>query len=143
MLPTQDGDKFWRMPEAFVRGNIIKYIRVPEEVRVGAGAGCAGQLRRAAQGTGVGGAQGMQGQGRRALRARRGHAGSREQAACGLCEFVPGLGRTTRSTCMCRHCGTTVRHASKSARAPRSHHARALLPACVPVIRVPDGRASR
>ncbi|KAF5840197.1 hypothetical protein DUNSADRAFT_17544 [Dunaliella salina] len=29
---SKDGDRFWRMPEAFVRGNIIKYIRVPEEV---------------------------------------------------------------------------------------------------------------
>jgi hypothetical protein len=29
----KDGDKFWRMPEAYLRGNTIKYIRVPEEVR--------------------------------------------------------------------------------------------------------------
>ena len=29
----QDGDRFWRMPEAYLRGNTIKYIRVPEEVR--------------------------------------------------------------------------------------------------------------
>ncbi len=31
----QDGDRFWRMPEAYIRGNTIKYIRVPEEVRRG------------------------------------------------------------------------------------------------------------
>ncbi len=29
----QDGDKFWRMPETYVRGNTIKYLRVPNEVR--------------------------------------------------------------------------------------------------------------
>ena len=29
----QDGDRFWRMPECFVRGNTIKYLRIPDEVR--------------------------------------------------------------------------------------------------------------
>lgn len=29
---VQDGERFWRMPEALIRGNTIKYIRVPEEV---------------------------------------------------------------------------------------------------------------
>mmetsp|Transcript_12378 Transcript_12378/g.26737 ORF Transcript_12378/g.26737 Transcript_12378/m.26737 type:complete len:144 (-) Transcript_12378:601-1032(-) len=29
---SKDGDRFWRMPEAYVRGNTIKYIRVPDEV---------------------------------------------------------------------------------------------------------------
>jgi hypothetical protein len=28
----QDGDRFWRMPETYVRGNTIKYLRVPNEV---------------------------------------------------------------------------------------------------------------
>lgn len=32
----QDGDRFWRMPETYVRGNTIKYLRVPNEVRSGA-----------------------------------------------------------------------------------------------------------
>ncbi len=32
----QDGDRFWRMPETYVRGNTIKYLRVPNEVRGGA-----------------------------------------------------------------------------------------------------------
>ncbi|XP_076924160.1 sm-like protein LSM4 [Bidens hawaiensis] len=27
-----DGKKFWRMPECYIRGNTIKYLRVPEEV---------------------------------------------------------------------------------------------------------------
>lgn len=30
--PPQDGDRFWRMPEAYIRGNTIKYLRVPDEV---------------------------------------------------------------------------------------------------------------
>jgi hypothetical protein len=30
---VQDGDRFWRMPETYVRGNTIKYLRVPNEVR--------------------------------------------------------------------------------------------------------------
>lgn len=29
---TQDGDRFWKLPECYVRGNSIKYLRVPEEV---------------------------------------------------------------------------------------------------------------
>lgn len=28
----QDGDRFWRMPEIYIRGNNLKYIRIPEEV---------------------------------------------------------------------------------------------------------------
>ncbi|KAJ9543351.1 hypothetical protein OSB04_023058 [Centaurea solstitialis] len=28
-----DGDRFWRMPECYIRGNTIKYLRVPDEVR--------------------------------------------------------------------------------------------------------------
>ena len=28
----QDGDKFWRMPECYVRGSTIKYLRLPDEV---------------------------------------------------------------------------------------------------------------
>lgn len=28
----QDGDKFWRMPECYIRGITIKYIRIPDEV---------------------------------------------------------------------------------------------------------------
>ncbi|WIA37705.1 hypothetical protein OEZ86_014590 [Tetradesmus obliquus] len=29
---SKDGDRFWRMPEIYIRGNTLKYIRVPEEV---------------------------------------------------------------------------------------------------------------
>lgn len=30
----QDGDRFWRMPECYIRGNTIKYLRVPDEVNL-------------------------------------------------------------------------------------------------------------
>ncbi|KAG2402930.1 Sm-like protein [Vigna angularis] len=30
-----DGDRFWRMPECYIRGNTIKYLRVPDEVSSG------------------------------------------------------------------------------------------------------------
>ncbi|PIA99621.1 putative U6 snRNA-associated Sm-like protein LSm4 [Cercospora beticola] len=29
---SPDGDKFFRLPECYVRGNNIKYLRVPDEV---------------------------------------------------------------------------------------------------------------
>ncbi|KAL0047301.1 hypothetical protein WJX82_000237 [Trebouxia sp. C0006] len=29
---SKDGDRFWNMPEAYIRGNTIKYLRVPDEV---------------------------------------------------------------------------------------------------------------
>ncbi|KAI9478044.1 MAG: hypothetical protein EXX96DRAFT_569356 [Benjaminiella poitrasii] len=29
---SPDGDKFWRLPECYIRGNTIKYLNVPEEI---------------------------------------------------------------------------------------------------------------
>ncbi|KAL1920785.1 uncharacterized protein VTP21DRAFT_11420 [Calcarisporiella thermophila] len=29
---SADGDRFWRLPECYIRGNTIKYLRVPEEI---------------------------------------------------------------------------------------------------------------
>ncbi|EOD19002.1 hypothetical protein EMIHUDRAFT_59131, partial [Emiliania huxleyi CCMP1516] len=29
---SRDGDRFWRLPEVVIRGNNIKYLRIPEEV---------------------------------------------------------------------------------------------------------------
>ena len=29
---SKDGDRFWRMPECYIRGNTVKYMRVQEEV---------------------------------------------------------------------------------------------------------------
>ena len=28
---SRDGDRFWRLPEVIIRGNNIKYLRIPEE----------------------------------------------------------------------------------------------------------------
>ncbi|CAH1239476.1 U6 snRNA-associated Sm-like protein LSm4 isoform X2 [Branchiostoma lanceolatum] len=29
---SRDGDRFWRMPECYIRGSTIKYLRIPDEV---------------------------------------------------------------------------------------------------------------
>ena len=29
---VQDGDRFWRMPECYIRGSTIKYLRIPDEI---------------------------------------------------------------------------------------------------------------
>merc|ERR1719463_359226 len=29
---SRDGDRFWKIPECYVRGNSIKYLRLPDEV---------------------------------------------------------------------------------------------------------------
>nr|XP_002128141.1 U6 snRNA-associated Sm-like protein LSm4 [Ciona intestinalis] len=29
---SRDGDHFWRMPECYIRGSTIKYLRIPDEV---------------------------------------------------------------------------------------------------------------
>lgn len=29
---SKDGDRFWRLNETYIRGNTIKYLRVPDEV---------------------------------------------------------------------------------------------------------------
>lgn len=29
---SRDGDKFWKLPECYIRGNAIKYLRLPEEI---------------------------------------------------------------------------------------------------------------
>lgn len=29
---SRDGDKFWRMPEVYIRGVSIKYLRIPDDV---------------------------------------------------------------------------------------------------------------
>lgn len=28
----QDGDRFWRLPECYIRGSMIKYLRIPDEI---------------------------------------------------------------------------------------------------------------
>ena len=29
---SRDGDRFWRMPECYIRGSTIKYRRIPDEI---------------------------------------------------------------------------------------------------------------
>uniref|UniRef100_UPI00398E8FB8 U6 snRNA-associated Sm-like protein LSm4 n=1 Tax=Pristiophorus japonicus TaxID=55135 RepID=UPI00398E8FB8 len=29
---SRDGDKFWKMPECYIRGSTIKYLRIPDEI---------------------------------------------------------------------------------------------------------------
>ncbi|THD28572.1 LSM4 U6 small nuclear RNA and mRNA degradation-associated [Fasciola hepatica] len=29
---SRDGDRFWKMPECYIRGSIIKYLRIPDDV---------------------------------------------------------------------------------------------------------------
>ncbi|NXQ45828.1 LSM4 protein, partial [Pycnonotus jocosus] len=64
LLPQQDGDKFWRMPECYIRGSTIKYLRIPDEIIdmvkeevVSKGRGRGGmQQQKQQKGRGVGGA---------------------------------------------------------------------------------------
>ncbi|KXS17785.1 Sm-like ribonucleo protein [Gonapodya prolifera JEL478] len=32
ILTSPDGEKFWRLPECYIRGSSIKYLRVPDEI---------------------------------------------------------------------------------------------------------------
>ena len=32
VLTSKDGDRFWRVPDCYIRGNNVRFIRVPEEV---------------------------------------------------------------------------------------------------------------
>lgn len=31
-LTSRDGDQFWKIQEVYIRGNTIKYLRIPDEV---------------------------------------------------------------------------------------------------------------
>ncbi|KAJ6664301.1 hypothetical protein lerEdw1_008520 [Lerista edwardsae] len=60
---SRDGDKFWRMPECYIRGSTIKYLRIPDEIIdmvkeevVSKGRGRGGmQQQKQQKGRGVGG----------------------------------------------------------------------------------------
>uniref|UniRef100_A0A3Q2TFI4 U6 snRNA-associated Sm-like protein LSm4 n=1 Tax=Fundulus heteroclitus TaxID=8078 RepID=A0A3Q2TFI4_FUNHE len=59
---SQDGDKFWRMPECYIRGSTIKYLRIPDEIIdmvkeevVSKGRGRGGAQQNKQQGKGRGG----------------------------------------------------------------------------------------
>lgn len=62
---AQDGDKFWRMPECYIRGSTIKYLRIPDEIIdmvkeevVSKGRGRGGMQQNKQQGKGRGGGVG-------------------------------------------------------------------------------------
>lgn len=48
---SKDGDRFWKIPEAYVRGNNIKYLRLPDEI-LDIAAQAAAQERQQQTGTG-------------------------------------------------------------------------------------------
>ncbi|MBN3302986.1 LSM4 protein, partial [Amia calva] len=59
---SRDGDKFWRMPECYIRGSTIKYLRIPDEIIdmvkeevVSKGRGRGGMQQNKQQGKGRGG----------------------------------------------------------------------------------------
>ena len=60
---SRDGDKFWRMPECYVRGSTIKYLRIPDEVieMVKEDVTAKGGGRGGGRGRGRGGGQGRGG----------------------------------------------------------------------------------
>ena len=87
---SRDGDRFWKLPEVVIRGNNVKYLRIPEEVinlvpeedfsaRGGKGGGKGdgrgkGGGKGKGDGKGKGGGRGRGGDGRGAGRAAgRGH----------------------------------------------------------------------
>ncbi|KIW13886.1 hypothetical protein PV08_06667 [Exophiala spinifera] len=68
---SPEGDKFWRLPEVYIRGNNIKYLRVPEEIidlareqQQQNQQGGHGQRGRGGQQRGDSGARGDRGRGR-------------------------------------------------------------------------------
>ncbi|CAG5863894.1 unnamed protein product [Menidia menidia] len=65
MMFVTDGDKFWRMPECYIRGSTIKYLRIPDEIIdmvkeevVSKGRGRGGSQQNKQQGKGRGGGAG-------------------------------------------------------------------------------------
>ncbi|XP_016091287.1 U6 snRNA-associated Sm-like protein LSm4 isoform X1 [Sinocyclocheilus anshuiensis] len=65
---SRDGDKFWRMPECYIRGSTIKYLRIPDEIIdmvkeevLSKGRGRGGMQQNKPQGKGRGGVPGRGG----------------------------------------------------------------------------------
>mmetsp|Transcript_63824 Transcript_63824/g.120911 ORF Transcript_63824/g.120911 Transcript_63824/m.120911 type:complete len:145 (+) Transcript_63824:83-517(+) len=83
---SRDGERFWKIPECYVRGNSIKYLRLPDEVidmvkeEPQSRKELRQQFKGRARGRGRGGAAGGRGRGRGgeaagAERGSRRHAG--------------------------------------------------------------------
>ena len=56
---SRDGDRFWRLPEVVIRGNNIKYLRIPEDI-----IGMVPEEDLSAKGGGFGGRGGGGGRGK-------------------------------------------------------------------------------
>ena len=56
---SRDGDRFWKLPEVVIRGNNIKYLRIPEDI-----IGMVPEEDLSAKGGGFGGKGGGRGDGR-------------------------------------------------------------------------------
>jgi len=70
---SQDGETFWRLPEAYLRGNTVKYVRVPDEVLESVKA-----VEAAERGAGGGRGRGGGGRGRGGRGGARGGGGGGE-----------------------------------------------------------------
>ncbi|XP_038671149.1 U6 snRNA-associated Sm-like protein LSm4 [Scyliorhinus canicula] len=103
---SRDGDKFWKMPECYIRGSTIKYLRIPDEiidmvkeevVSKGRGRGLQQQKQQQQQkGRGAGGGAGrgvFGGRGRGVARANRGH-----EKKLGK---LSGVKKLQRESCLC------------------------------------------
>lgn len=68
----QDGDKFWSIPECYIRGDSIKYLRIPDEVLEE-----VPEEEEVTKGGGRGRGRGRGGRGGRGRGANRGRGGAR------------------------------------------------------------------
>ena len=73
---SNEGDKFWRMPECYIRGSTIKYLRIPDEVIDKVKEEVVAKGRGRGDGKGRGGAQRGRGGSRGFSGAPRGRGGS-------------------------------------------------------------------
>lgn len=69
---SRDGDKFWRMPECYIRGSTIKYLRIPDEVIDNVKEDMALKSRGRGDNKGRGGQRGGRGGGRGSFGGRGG-----------------------------------------------------------------------
>ncbi|CAB3997251.1 U6 snRNA-associated Sm LSm4 [Paramuricea clavata] len=68
---SRDGDRFWRIPECYVRGSNIKYLRIPDEVIDMVKEDISKTKGRGRPGRGRGGGRGGRGGGRGRGKPRR------------------------------------------------------------------------
>ncbi|KAG8459024.1 hypothetical protein KFE25_006569 [Diacronema lutheri] len=93
---ARDGDRFWRMAEVLVRGNNIKYVRIPDEVILATPDEDPQVLAAQFGGRGGGGGRGARGDGGRGGRGgdgARGRGGGRGRSGDGARGRGAGRGR--------------------------------------------------